>query len=364
MKWNLASIASLLAVAIVEMHPAPAEACGVKLSIKPSAARKAVARTSTPSYVLLLGSPPRRLEHDLSAAGHNVEVASSASAAKRKSYAVVMVESNDQANEARSSFADSVVVVRSGDVTADIRSVEDRVVRKPVRTAETREVVAKRDGRVPIATSARVAVTTSTGSPTDSLPPEPGPVVRPAVEAAVVPKVEEPKPAVKPPVKVVEEPKPPPVKVVTAPTKVEEPKPVAKPPVKIVAAPTRVEESKPDVSPDAPKPKAVAKANAGFHDEVYFTLGNAKANNATLVKAAKWLTENSSVAITVEGHADPTGTPENNMALAQSRAEFVRDYLVSAGIDTSRIEVISYGDTRLKYPAKDPRNRRVAIVKH
>ena len=49
--------------------------------------------------------------------------------------------------------------------------------------------------------------------------------------------------------------------------------------------------------------------------------------------------------------------------LGQKRAEAVRDYLAAAGIDQSRMEVVSYGDTRLKYGRTDPRNRRVAIVK-
>jgi OmpA-OmpF porin, OOP family len=66
--------------------------------------------------------------------------------------------------------------------------------------------------------------------------------------------------------------------------------------------------------------------------------------------------------VVIEGHADPAGTPQDNMALAQMRAESVRDYLVSAGVDQSRLEVVSYGDTRLKYGRTDGRNRRVSIV--
>jgi OmpA-OmpF porin, OOP family len=53
--------------------------------------------------------------------------------------------------------------------------------------------------------------------------------------------------------------------------------------------------------------------------------------------------------------------PDANMALSQTRADAVRDYLVNAGIDSSRIEVNAYGDTKLKYGRTDPRNRRVSI---
>jgi len=149
MKWNLA--AALVTVLVVEMHAAPpADACGVKLTVKSSAPRKAVAHTSNPSDVLLLGNPPRRLELDLTAAGHRVEVAPAASAAKRKSYAVVITDGNLQ-DEARSSFPGAIVLVRSSDVTADMRSVEQQVARRPVRAVEARTPVAVRPVRAPIA---------------------------------------------------------------------------------------------------------------------------------------------------------------------------------------------------------------------
>jgi peptidoglycan-associated lipoprotein len=75
-----------------------------------------------------------------------------------------------------------------------------------------------------------------------------------------------------------------------------------------------------------------------------------------------WLTNSKDVHVIIEGHADPSGSHEGNMALGQKRAESVHDYLVSAGIDESRLEVISYGDTHLRYGRTDGRNRRAAIV--
>jgi outer membrane protein OmpA-like peptidoglycan-associated protein len=48
----------------------------------------------------------------------------------------------------------------------------------------------------------------------------------------------------------------------------------------------------------------------------------------------------------VEGHADSTGPHEKNMELSQKRAEAVRSYLISSGIQPSRLEVAGYGDTR------------------
>jgi outer membrane protein OmpA-like peptidoglycan-associated protein len=335
MKWNLA--AALVTVLVVEMHAAPpADACGVKLTVKSSAPRKAVAHTSNPSDVLLLGNPPRRLELDLTAAGHRVEVAPAASAAKRKSYAVVITDGNLQ-DEARSSFPGAIVIVRSGEVTADMRSVEQQVARRPVRTEEARTPVAVRPVRAPIAAG----------------PPQPEPR---KIVAASEPKDSQP----------VADPTPPPERAAATP-----PRPTPPPerapatPPRPTPPPERVAATAPrpaEVTPTPERPKVVAKANA-VHDEVYFTLGSFKLDNQTaLARAARWLKDSSDVHVVIEGHADPTGTHEGNMVLSQKRAESVRDFLVSAGIEESRLEVMAYGDTRLRYGRADRRNRRAAVV--
>jgi outer membrane protein OmpA-like peptidoglycan-associated protein len=325
MKWNLA--AALVTVLVVEIHAAPpADACGVKLTVKSSAPRKAVARTSNPSDVLLLGNPPRRLELDLTAAGHRVEVAPSASAAKRKSYAVVITDNSLQ-GEARSGFPGAIVIVRSGDVIADMRSVEQQVARRPVRTEEARTPVAVRSTRAPIA-----------AGPSQ---PEPRRIV-----AASEPKETPPDPT----------PPPSPERVATAVPKAPDPKPPRASEPKVTEVTPQPERAQPE------RPKLVAKANS-VHDEVYFALGSFKLDNpAFLAKAVRWLKENNDVTVVIEGHADPTGTHEGNQVLGQRRAEWVRDHLVSAGIDQARLDVISYGDTRLRYGRLDRRNRRAAIV--
>ena len=145
--WMAILFSALVASASV---PQRAEACVVKLTIKGSGHRKGVARTSNPSDVLLLGSPPRRLSRDLSSAGHRVEVAPSPAAAKRKSYAVVITE-NQQAEEARQTFPGSVILVRSGDVVSDMRTVEKQVARKPVKGSDPRDPVAVREERPVVA---------------------------------------------------------------------------------------------------------------------------------------------------------------------------------------------------------------------
>ena len=66
----------------------------------------------------------------------------------------------------------------------------------------------------------------------------------------------------------------------------------------------------------------------------------------TLERQVRWLQQNQSIRIWVAGNCDERGTEEYNLALGQRRAHADRDYLVSRGIGSGRIETISYGKTR------------------
>ena len=61
---------------------------------------------------------------------------------------------------------------------------------------------------------------------------------------------------------------------------------------------------------------------------------------------ASWLNENGDNPITVEGHADEQGTREYNLALGARRATAVRNYLVSQGVNESRLSIVTYGKER------------------
>jgi len=54
--------------------------------------------------------------------------------------------------------------------------------------------------------------------------------------------------------------------------------------------------------------------------------------------------QNPDFALLIEGHCDWKGTTEYNLALGDSRAGAVRDYLVSLGVDPAKIETKSFGD--------------------
>ena len=85
----------------------------------------------------------------------------------------------------------------------------------------------------------------------------------------------------------------------------------------------------------------------------------------TLKSTVNALNDNSSIQITLAGHADERGTREYNLALGQRRAETVSDYLVLNGISKSRITVKSYGEERPAVSGQNEKsyakNRRVEI---
>ena len=70
-------------------------------------------------------------------------------------------------------------------------------------------------------------------------------------------------------------------------------------------------------------------------------------------------------AFLVEGHTDAVGSDQANLALSNRRAEAVRDYLVSLGVDRARLTTAGYGELRL-IPGVSPtdgRQRRVELVR-
>lgn len=61
---------------------------------------------------------------------------------------------------------------------------------------------------------------------------------------------------------------------------------------------------------------------------------------------ADYLMKNNNHRVLIEGHCDERGTNEYNLALGDKRARAAREYLVSLGIPSSRIDTISYGEEK------------------
>lgn len=69
-------------------------------------------------------------------------------------------------------------------------------------------------------------------------------------------------------------------------------------------------------------------------------------DRSTLKKVADTLIENGTLKVSIEGHCDERGTNEYNLALGERRAYAARNYLLSLGIPSGRMDIISYGEER------------------
>ena len=108
----------------------------------------------------------------------------------------------------------------------------------------------------------------------------------------------------------------------------------------------------------------------GVPDRVFFATNESvltTASRETLRKQAAWLRKNPEINVVLEGHADERGTREYNLALGERRANSAKDYLMTYGISSSRISVISYGKERPVDSGSNPlswsKNRRAVTVK-
>ena len=109
---------------------------------------------------------------------------------------------------------------------------------------------------------------------------------------------------------------------------------------------------------------------SGVPDRVFFATNETvltTASRDTLRKQAAWLRKNSNINVVLEGHADERGTREYNLALGERRANSAKDYLMTYGISSDRISVLSYGKERPVDSGSNPlawsKNRRSVTVK-
>ena len=87
----------------------------------------------------------------------------------------------------------------------------------------------------------------------------------------------------------------------------------------------------------------------GVADRVFFATNETvltTASRETLRAQAAWMRKNSKINVVLEGHADERGTREYNLALGERRANAAKDYLMTYGISSDRISVLSYGKER------------------
>ena len=108
----------------------------------------------------------------------------------------------------------------------------------------------------------------------------------------------------------------------------------------------------------------------GVKDRVFFATNKSvltTASRDTLRKQAAFMRKKKNVSFAIEGHADERGTREYNLALGERRANAVKDYLMTYGISSNRLSVISYGKERPVNSGSNPlawsQNRRSVTIK-
>ena len=100
---------------------------------------------------------------------------------------------------------------------------------------------------------------------------------------------------------------------------------------------------------NASNPSSIAFFKNNVGDRVLFYVDQSDIDQSgkdILLGQVKWLQENSDYKIIIEGHADERGTREYNLALGARRANSAREFLVSRGIESSRIQTVSFGKER------------------
>jgi peptidoglycan-associated lipoprotein len=155
---------------------------------------------------------------------------------------------------------------------------------------------------------------------------------RPATTAASAPPPTAPAPAA--PV-----PAPAPSRVTPAPAPAPSPAPSAPGPSAV--APARPAPATP------PRPSEFAESPNLKDIHFDFDKSDIRPDDAKILDSnAAWLKQNASNLVLIEGHCDERGTNEYNLALGERRAKATMNYLVSQGIQASRITIISYGEER------------------
>ncbi len=122
-------------------------------------------------------------------------------------------------------------------------------------------------------------------------------------------------------------------------------------------------------APTGPKPGTQLDLEVNVGDRVFFDFdkSNLSPESRTAIERwAAWLKTYPANKVVIQGNTDERGTREYNLALGERRADSARDYLVSLGIDTNRVKIVSFGKERPAVVGSNERawaqNRRAVIV--
>jgi peptidoglycan-associated lipoprotein len=105
-------------------------------------------------------------------------------------------------------------------------------------------------------------------------------------------------------------------------------------------------ESRPTTATAEPKATVEPKTEAELKN-VHFDVDEAKirpADGQLLKEHARWLKSHRNAKVTIGGHADERGTDEYNVQLGARRANAVKSYLITQGVEAGRLAVTSHGE--------------------
>jgi peptidoglycan-associated lipoprotein len=155
----------------------------------------------------------------------------------------------------------------------------------------------------------------------------------------------------------------------------------AKKPVRTGPDATQVGPAAPTVNPEQiavadPNSALTARENVGTPDDanksvvepIFFALDRAAvppAERPKLQTAVKWLADNADKNLVLVGHCDWRGTAEYNLGLGDRRANAVKKFLQSLGVDEKRLETLSKGSTDAKQSGGESewsKDRRVDFI--
>lgn len=91
-------------------------------------------------------------------------------------------------------------------------------------------------------------------------------------------------------------------------------------------------------------------------DNIYYDFGAYEVTEEAskpLNQVVEFLQDNPEIKIELSSHTDSRGSDDFNIALSQKRAKSAAEYIISQGIDISRIKATGYGETRLVFPCGD-----------
>ena len=117
-----------------------------------------------------------------------------------------------------------------------------------------------------------------------------------------------------------------------------------------------------------PNAGTVDSASQSVVEPIYFALDRyavAQAERGKLQAAVKWLQDNPTQNLVLVGHCDWRGTAEYNLGLGDRRANSVKKFLESLGVNPSRLETLSKGSTDSKQTASEAewqKDRRVDFI--